>query len=297
MFTKSNKSNGSSNNKKLLFISLLSVAILMMYGYILFLYLGLKTENAKNYSPIASEKQIFKPIGKSVDENMLAKEDVASSVMPAKPVSYVIPTMLYHKTPDNFEEQLIVLRDRGYTTITMTELNNIVRGIIKSPPKPIAITFDDGFTDQLRAFELLKKYNMKATFYIITAGERSGWCIGADRKNANCGDAYLSWGQIKTIHDSGLIEIGSHTINHLSLPGQSYAVQKEEIVKSKAIIEQKLGIKVSSFAYPYGKLNDQVMNIVKEAGYLNATGTLEGDVVSIDNIFNIPRLRSTLKLP
>lgn len=296
MSTKPPKIEARLSYNKLLVVTILTTVILLIYGYIFLSYYAFAKDNHGGSSDDVAV-QLFKPVGKSVDENLLSEEKPASSAIPEKPVAYIIPTMLYHKTPDNFEEQLIVLRDRGYTTITMSELNNIVRGKAQLPAKPIAITFDDGFTDQLRAFELLKKYNMKSTFYIITGGERSGWCIGADRRSSNCGDSYLNWEQIKKIHDSGLVEIGSHTINHLSLPGLSYAVAREEIIKSKDIIEEKMGIKVTSFAYPYGRLDSSLMAIVQEAGYLNATGTSEGDVISIDNIYNIPRLRSTLKLP
>ena len=107
----------------------------------------------------------------------------------------------------------------------------------------------------------------------------------------------MSWQEITNLEKSGLIEIGSHTINHLSLPSQTSAVQRDEIIRSKKILEDKLGIKINSFAYPYGKLDESLINMVKEAGYTNATGTVENSTMSIDLIYNLPRLRSTLKLP
>lgn len=241
---------------------------------------------------------MLQPVGKRAEIKIAPPIEVAKAVaMSSNRKIYDIPALIYHKTPDNFEQQLIALRDKGYTTITMSELNEIIRGRTAGPAKPVAITFDDGFSDQLRAFDLLKKYNMKATFYIITGGELSNWCIGADRKNFSCGDSYMSWSEITNLKNSGLIEIGSHTLDHLSLPNQTLAVQRDQIIKSKKIIEDKLGIQITSFAYPYGRLNDTVANIVKEAGYTNATGTVENSVMSLDLIYNLPRLRSTLKLP
>jgi peptidoglycan/xylan/chitin deacetylase (PgdA/CDA1 family) len=294
---RSKKPKPADISKELRPISALCVIILFIYGLIGWNFFALKAESMRNYVNTEHNNQKFEVIGRSVSEASLMHRAEAAAAPTQKISSQVIPTMIYHKTPDNFEEQLIALRDRGYTTITMAELNDIVRGNIKGPAKPVAITFDDGFSDQLRAFDLLKKYNMKATYYIIVGGERSGWCIGTERKNFSCGDAYLGWDQIKSLMNSGLIEIGSHTINHLSLPSQSLAVQKDEIITSKSILEQKLGINITSFAYPYGMLNDQLAQIVRQAGYTNATGTSEGNTISVNNIFNIPRLRSTLKLP
>jgi hypothetical protein len=237
------------------------------------------------------------PIGKRAEISLSPPVVVAQAAPISTKKIFNIPALLYHKTPDNFEEQLLVLRDRGYTTITMSELNDIIRGKTAGPAKPVAITFDDGFSDQLRALELLKKYNMKATFYIIVGGDLSNWCIGVERNNLSCGDSYMNWQEIINLQRSGLVEIGSHTINHLSLPNQTLAVQRDEIIKSKKILEDKLGVSVTSFAYPYGNYNDSLVNIVKEAGYTNATSTVANSTMSVDLIYILPRLRSTLKLP
>lgn len=272
--------------------------MLACYGFVFWNFFMIHAENVKA-SVNTGAPTMLMPVGKRADikpqQAVVATQPQPSNSI--KPKVFNIPALLYHKTPDNFEEQLTVLRDRGYTTVTMSELNSIIRGTSAGPAKPVAITFDDGFSDQLRAFELLKKYNMKATFYIITGGELSNWCIGADRKNFSCGDQYMNWAEIKSLQNSGLIEIGSHTLDHLSLPNQPVAVQRDQIIRSKKIIEEKLGTPITSFAYPYGRLTDSIAAIVKEAGYTNATGTIENSTMSLNLIYNLPRLRSTLKLP
>lgn len=289
-------SKSTKSFKYSIFALFLVGIILLCYGFIYWNYIKIQNENVK--SSISQGSTLLQPVGKRAEIKIAPPIEVAKAVaMSSNRKIYDIPALIYHKTPDNFEQQLIALRDKGYTTITMSELNEIIRGRTAGPAKPVAITFDDGFSDQLRAFDLLKKYNMKATFYIITGGELSNWCIGADRKNFSCGDSYMSWSEITNLKNSGLIEIGSHTLDHLSLPNQTLAVQRDQIIKSKKIIEDKLGIQITSFAYPYGRLNDTVANIVKEAGYTNATGTVENSVMSLDLIYNLPRLRSTLKLP
>jgi peptidoglycan/xylan/chitin deacetylase (PgdA/CDA1 family) len=286
----------SSQKTKVIFSIMLTFVILICYGLIYWNYNKLQTENLKS-SIDSSPKTMLMPVGKRAEIAITPPVKMTPTAPVITKKIFNIPALIYHKTPDNFEEQLIVLRDRGYTTITMSELNDIIRGRTTGPAKPVAITFDDGFSDQLRAFDLLKKYNMKATFYIITGGDLSNWCIGADRKDYSCGDSYMSWQDIINLKNSGLIEIGSHTLNHLSLPNQTLAIQRDEIIRSKKIIEDKLDITITSFAYPYGKLNDSIIGIVKEAGYTNATGTAENSIMSLDLIYNLPRLRSTLKFP
>jgi peptidoglycan/xylan/chitin deacetylase (PgdA/CDA1 family) len=288
------------NYKKTGIVAIL-IIVAASYGFAFLNYFNTEANNVKYYVNSGYASDNVRPIAKEADEAYinLASSKVNSNINQSvqAPINYNIPVLIYHKTPDNFEEQLQALREKGYSTITMNELNSIVRGYSKAPPKPAAITFDDGFSDQSRAFELLKKYNMKATFYIIVGGDNSDWCIGAERRNLTCGDAYMNWGEIKKLSDSGLIEIGAHTINHLSLPDIPITAARVEIFNSKSIIQQKIGKDVNSFAYPYGKMNQQLADLVAQAGYTNATGTKEGSIINLANIYDIPRLRSTLKLP
>jgi peptidoglycan/xylan/chitin deacetylase (PgdA/CDA1 family) len=168
------------------------------------------------------------------------------------------------------------------------------------PAKPVVITFDDGYTDQLKAFEALRQHNMKATFYIITGGEASKWCIGAARRydqGYGCGDAYLTWDQVRILDTSGIIEIGSHTVDHLNLAAQSYAVQRFQIFQGKAELEAQLGHAVSSFAYPYGGYNSTSISLVREAGFTSAVTTLPGTFQSKDRIFTLYRVRLATALP
>ena len=171
-----------------------------------------------------------------------------------------VPILLYHKTPGNFAAQLDALVAKGYTTISMAQLENYFDGLGQLPAKPVVITFDDGFSDQSAAFSLLLQKNMKATFYIVVGGEKSGWCIGAMRRPQNCGDSYLDWAQIREMTKTGLIEIGAHTINHANLASLSPADQTKEILDSKTIIENELGVKITTFAYPYGRYNQATID-------------------------------------
>ncbi|MFY3791590.1 stalk domain-containing protein [Ureibacillus sp. MALMAid1270] len=92
-----------------------------------------------------------------------------------------VPVLMYHhfdeKTqnsvtvdPKNFEEQMLALQKAGYETITTEQMNAFLNGKGKLPNKPVLITMDDGYeSNYIYAYETLKKYNMKATIFLITS--------------------------------------------------------------------------------------------------------------------------------
>jgi peptidoglycan/xylan/chitin deacetylase (PgdA/CDA1 family) len=207
-----------------------------------------------------------------------------------------LPILLYHKTPANFDFQMKHLADAGYTPVFMQEVYMILTGKLAGPAKPVAITFDDGFSDQLQAAEILKKYNFKSTFYVFIGGELSGWCVGIERKVTTCGDSYLNWAQIKTLQGSGLIEIGSHTVDHLQLASLNEAAQRFQIFESKRILEQNLGVSILSFCYPYGSFNTITERLAIEAGYNNATTTVGSEYQNPNSLFRLSRIRDTKDL-
>ncbi len=217
---------------------------------------------------------------------------IASSQTPVE-----LPILMYHKTPPDFSTQLDSLQSKGYNTITMAQLANYFDGIIELPPKPVVITFDDGFADQMDAFMLLRQRNMKATFYLIPGGARSGWCIGIMRHNLNCGDSYLNWPQVHLLQDSGLIEIGAHTLDHSDLPTLSQDEQIEQITSSRRILEKELQVPVTTFAYPYGKFNETTVALTKQVGFRTAVSTVGGITQSSNNRFSLLRVRDALILP
>ncbi len=211
--------------------------------------------------------------------------------------NYDIPILMYHYTPGDFEYQLRHLLSRGYTAITLDQLNNAFRHRDPLPAKPVVITFDDGYENQLQAFALLEKYQMPATFYIVTSGGNSNWCVGAGRTNASCGDAYLNWDQVRQLASSSLVTIGAHTVNHANLANLSPEQQRSEIFDSKTQLEQQLKRTVRHFAYPYGSFNATTIGLIGDAGFITAVSTIPGTIQGMGNIFTLHRVRSALSLP
>ena len=238
--------------------------------------------------------------GKGGDATRSAQAAVASNS--GVPGIY-LPILLYHYPPPNFDQQLIHLAQKGYTVIDMDQATAGLSGG-PLPAKPVVITFDDGFEAQMSAYGLLQKHNMKATFYVMTGGEASKWCIGAGRRYGDplqppggCGDGYLTWDQIKMLDRTGLITIAGHTVNHRNLATLSAADQRFEIQTGKELVEAQLGHGIRHFAYPYGSFSDLSIQIVREAGYASAVTTLAGSNQPPGSTFVLRRVRDALILP
>ncbi len=163
----------------------------------------------------------------------------------------------YLVTKDVFEKEMKYLSDNGYHTITFATLEDYLVNGTPLPKNPVILSFDDGWENQfVDAFPSLQKYHLTATFFVFT--------------NAIGYQNHLTWDQIKTLSDSGMI-IGSHTRSHpflTEIPDPSKL--RDEIVGSKKIIESHIGVVVNDFAYPFGFYNQAVIEAVKNSGYKDA---------------------------
>jgi len=115
----------------------------------------------------------------------------------------------------------------------------------------VTLRFDDGLKSQIKAFEILKKYNFSGSFYIITDKPDSD--IEWER------DYYLNWEDINEI--SEFMEIGSHAKGQRDM--SRIGDYEEEIAGSKKRLEEK-GYNISTFVYPAGNYNRQVLRVVEE---------------------------------
>ncbi len=221
----------------------------------------------------------------------------AISHLPPENKSVHVPILLYHYVEYNpnpkdtirtklsvtsfwFEKQLQYLNANGYTSVTFTDLYEAIRKGKSLPPKPVILTFDDGYRDfYTDAWPLLKKYHVKATEFVI-----AGFL---DKPNY-----LLSWQLSQIATDSSrLVTIGAHTTHHPALPTLPPEKAFAEIFNSKKVLEEKLNMPVTVFNYPYGQFDSTVEALVKKAGFQMAVSTLFGATESWQNIFILPRVR------
>jgi len=194
--------------------------------------------------------------------------------------------------PIEFEKQIKYLVDTGWTFFTMSELINSKNSL---PNKSVAITFDDGYEDNFtNAFPILEKYNVKATIYLVVHRHNREWSSKRKKKNNNGelkNEPKLLDEQIVKLINSGLIEIGSHTMTHNNLPTLSSNDKKNEIYNSKIIIEENFKIKCNSFCYPFGLYDNEDIQITKDSFYTNAVTTKKGiNNLTKANIFELDRI-------
>lgn len=148
-----------------------------------------------------------------------------------------------------FLRHLDYLEDRGFSFISPEELisNSKCKG------KRVLLTFEHGFHTGYEVISpILKAKKYPAIFFVATDS------IGKD--------GMLSFDQIRSLRRSGF-SIGSHTVSHPCLTRIPMARAKKEIEDSKKLLEDYVGEKVDFFSYPYGDLNVDIINLVKEAGY------------------------------
>ena len=180
-------------------------------------------------------------------------------------------------TPAQFEQQVAWMKVQGFHFVTMRELQ---QNWGQHPEKTVAITFDDGYLDNLEnAYPILEKYQAKATIYVVVDRHDRDWST-YKKVHHNSGELArepkLNDAQVQFLANSGLVEIGSHTMTHANLDKLDDAECLLELNESKQQLEQLIQQPVTSFAYPFGIYSDRDVYLAQQAGYRNAVTTKEG---------------------
>src|SRR4051812_36532244 len=192
-------------------------------------------------------------------------------------------------TPQLFEQQMQELKNKSISVIPMQDFLAWRRGEKAIPPKSAIITFDDGWKSQYDvAWPILKKFNYPVTLFIYTEGIRPGHFSGGES---------MTWDMLAEMRDAG-VDIQGHSATHSDLrkPYDKVAKKKlnpeeyeqwldKELVGSKQMIEQKLGVKVNCFAVPYGFHNDHIRDVAMKAGY-EALFTVYGQPITMHTPLN-----------
>jgi peptidoglycan/xylan/chitin deacetylase (PgdA/CDA1 family) len=177
-------------------------------------------------------------------------------------------------TPENFDAEMKYLGDAGYHVVRFSDLEAHFASSTPLPQKPIILSFDDGWADQFTyALPVLTKYNYPATFFVFT--------------NAINRPGFLTWNELHQMTRAGM-DIGGHSRSHPYLTTiTSTSTLWGEIAESKQLLEQKLGVLINEFAYPFGLYNSSIVSLVKEAGYKSARGDYYRGKQSKDHLFDL----------
>lgn len=211
-----------------------------------------------------------------------------SEGQPLRPAPRVveIPILIYHHvvpgggspvlyvTPGGFEQQLQYLQSNGYQSVSFADLANSLEFGTSLPERPVILSFDDGWLNQYQyAFPVLQKYGFTGTFYVV-----SGY---VDHQN------FMTTDQLKAMMAAGMV-IGGHSRTHPFLSGMGAARLQDEVAGSKAWLEDRLGVAIDSFAYPYGSYSAATVAAVKAAGYRTARTVDTGTQARGDSLALLP---------
>jgi peptidoglycan/xylan/chitin deacetylase (PgdA/CDA1 family) len=200
-----------------------------------------------------------------------------------------VPVLLYHKIdkpakdslvrggftpPARFEKQLAYLKKQGFIFHTASEMIEHYRERGAFPTNGITLTFDDGWKDNyINAFPILCRLNVKATIFLVPS------CIGqVSAKALAKGEGareHLTREEILEMSEHG-IEFGSHSMNHRWLHELPMQEVKFEVEESKRQLEELLQKPCKVFAYPAGYFNEEVRQVIEDAGHTGAFTTHYG---------------------
>lgn len=165
---------------------------------------------------------------------------------------------LYVERPD-FRHQLEWLDEHGYQAVTLEQVEGAWYDGDTLPPKPVVLSFDDGYRPQFTfALPQLRKH---------------GWA-GVLNLKAEGSDLYES--NVKAMIAAGW-ELAAHTIHHLDLTELDSEQLQEEVAGSREMLRAEFHVPVKDFCYPAGQFDETVIAAVEKAGYVGATTEIPGE--------------------
>ncbi|MCX7921326.1 MAG: polysaccharide deacetylase family protein [Clostridia bacterium] len=219
-------------------------------------------------------------------------------------------------SPQKFKSDMLALKQAGYETVFLKDLDDYVNNIKELPAKPVVITFDDGYlSNYMYAYPVLKELDMKATIAVI------GWSVGKTKyKNTDKPiNPHFTWEQGREMYESGHIDIQNHTFdlhepNETEYPyrrgvlqkkdeldGPYSIVLKQDCLKMNNLIEANVGNKVIALTYPFGAFSHLSEQVMYELGY-KLTLTTKPGINRIkkgdpQSLFELKRINASYELP
>ena len=213
-----------------------------------------------------------------------------------------VPILMYHEVSERrvsgfekysvtrraFTSQMRWLASTGHVTIALDQLLGHYRTRTPIPERAIVITFDDGFREcAAHAGPIMASHGFSATFFLVAGlmGRSSEWL----RLERGISLPIMSWDDARALEQSGH-RCESHTMTHVRLAEAAPDACRDEMARSRSIIEDALGHDVHHLAYPFGSHNERVRAIAAECGYESACTVSMGLSMPDDDSLALPRV-------
>ncbi len=261
-----------------------------------------------NYGLTAEHRQ---QLSKSVAEEFSSRK-IARKILRIYESSYFkrnfskwIPILMYHKVPKeplvtqhqifvtekNFRKHLNFFKSRGFTTLTFNQLAEYKSGrkdFKHFPQKPLILTFDDGYRDNLEnASPLLKEFGFNAQLFLLadTTIASNYW----DHSRTESASEIIS-GSDRQLWKDSAFEIGSHGFSHRKMTTMTEFEARLELMQSKKNLEKEFNVPVSVYAFTYGDTNSECSGWAEEEGYDYAVNTDSGGLLLEESPYQIFRV-------
>lgn len=226
-----------------------------------------------------------------------------------------LPIIMYHQvlkdsvlhgtyviSPEELENDIKYIKSKGYNFVTVSDLVSYVYNNIPLPPKPIILTFDDGFaTGYSYVYPILEKYGAKAVISAITIHSE----IYSLTEDKHLSYAHLTWDEMKALSDSGIVEIANHTYNMHSTedrkgikikdgenPDEYKNLLSLDISKAQEQIKSATGKAPVTFTYPFGYSCPEAEDFIRNTGFKASLSCTEGiNIITKDKncLYNLKR--------
>jgi peptidoglycan/xylan/chitin deacetylase (PgdA/CDA1 family) len=179
--------------------------------------------------------------------------------------------------PSDFARQLTWLASHGYRAVTLRRVYDYWRGAGTLPPKPVVLSFDDGYRSQFTvALPIARRHRWPGVLNLEVANLKPVWGTRP--------------GMVRKLIAAGW-EIDAHTLTHPDLTTLGAAALRREVGGSRAAIRHEFHVPVDFFCYPSGRYDATVLAAVRAAGFLGATTTSYGPAQPSQGLYTLDRVR------
>jgi peptidoglycan/xylan/chitin deacetylase (PgdA/CDA1 family) len=220
-------------------------------------------QSVRGVSPLVDKHWVQDPRNYYETQNVVINKAVSVPILEYHEAKYV-PGDIATLKPGQFLSEIEWLHRHNFHTINFGQLYAAMYHGYKLPPRPIILTFDDGYESvYFNVYPLLKKYHDQAALFVIAGYTHEK----PDRKKEF---PNLTIPELREMQASGLVDVEDHTMTHPDLRTLSESKAQYEIHGSAQVLEKIVNHPMLFFCYPDGGYTQETISLVRKAGYLLA---------------------------